>query len=858
VATLRAALWLSRDITLASLRQHWVRSLLTLIGVVIGTQVVVAIGVLNRSILRSFEQTVETIAGPADLQVSNGSAGVPEQLATALASVGGVASASGLIQATLETEHGDLTVFGVDLLGDQGIRETQFPKKYVHIKDGLVFANTVDSIAISTSFMDRAGLELGSRFPVVGPTGPTTLTIRGLLDPVGPASLFGGDVGLVDLPTAQRLFAREGLFDQIDIALKDQATTPVMAERLRAIVGGAGTVQPPRERGATLGTMLGGVQTVLTLVSLFAVVVGTFIIYHTMETAIVHRRREFALARALGYRRRVLLTAIALEALAYGVAGTMIGIALGVVSAQISLALVTSGMAAIWGGVGTASLALASSDLVTAAALGVGSSLLASVTPALAAARVQIVEQLRHETSEASRPTGRGAILAGGILMLAGYAILSSGIRPEAFAAIIALIMGGVISLAIGYTYIIPFLLGLVIAGCRLVSARVQPAAPLLAIENIARNPGRYRGTIAGLMVAFAMVLIVGSFVRSLRGSILSWLDQTLSADFYICAGSHLPLPSGPTFTGAVEADLRAIPGVIDLSGSRLINVRVADGLAVLRTLNVGGLTRHHYPVVEGDAEATSEAFARGDAVFVSDNLAYRHNLHAGDSLSLSTPTGERSFQIAAVVVDYTLDIGTILIERETYKRFWKDELVNGFLVWLAPGADLAGVRTAITRVLRPRFALTILTGREFKGQLAGVLDRALIMTYAIQIVAIAIAVIGVVNFFLAEVLDRRREIGLLRSVALSRRQLRWMFSTEAALLGTVGGLMAVLYAWPVSRLLVTRSTRLVSGWALIFDFPIGLALATVVIAAITSVAASYYPAHRAASTRVADLVLVE
>jgi putative ABC transport system permease protein len=451
-----------------------------------------------------------------------------------------------------------------------------------------------------------------------------------------------------------------------------------------------------------------------------------------------------------------------------------------------------------------------------------------------------------------------GAAIKGGLLALAGYAILDSGVRPGSFASTIVVIMAGVILLAVGYTYAAPLLLGLVVDTVRYLSARARPAAPPLALENIARNPRRYRGTIAALMAAFAMVLIVGSFVRSLRGSILSWLDQTLSAEFYVCAGPHLPLPSGPTIDGAVEPDLRALPGVADVSASRLINVRVGDTVAILRSVSVGGLERHRYPVVEGDMGATVATFAQGDTVLVSDNFAYRHGFHAGDSLTLSTPSGERTFRIAAVVLDYTLDIGTILIERETYVRLWRDELVNGFLVWLVPGTDAESARAAISRLLGSRFDTTIFTAREFNAQLADVLDRALLLTYAIQIVAITIAVIGVVNFFLAEVLDRAREIGLLRSVALTRRQLRRTISAEAMILGAFGGVMAALYAWPVSRLLVTRSTRVVSGWALGFDFPVGLALVTVAIAALTSVAAAYYPAHRAAGRRVADLVLVE
>jgi putative ABC transport system permease protein len=188
------------------------------------------------------------------------------------------ARASALVQGTLATEWGDLAIFGVDLFADQQIRETQFPREHVEIKDALVFANSLDSIALSTSFAHRAALGPGATFDAIAPIGTTSLTIRGTLDPVGPAALFGGGVGLVDLPTAQRLFDREGRVDQIDIALAVSADRSAVADLLRARVAGAGTVEPPRDRGQRLASMVLGVQTILTLVSLFAVIVGAFIL----------------------------------------------------------------------------------------------------------------------------------------------------------------------------------------------------------------------------------------------------------------------------------------------------------------------------------------------------------------------------------------------------------------------------------------------------------------------------------------------------------------------------------------------------------------------------------------------------
>jgi putative ABC transport system permease protein len=855
--TLRAAFALLQTVSLPAVRLHRGRALLTLAGVMIGAQAVVAVAVIHRSVLASFEETIEAIAGPADLQVANASAGVPEELAEAVARLPGVASAAALIQGNLETSLGTLTVFGIDLLADQAIRRAQFPREHVRIPDSLRFVNAVDSVALSTSFADRGGLGLGARLETAGPAGPATLAVRGLLDPVGPAALFDGAVGLVDLPTAQRLFAREGRVDQIDVALAPGADAEAVRRALEALVAGVGSVEPPRERGARLGSMLGAVQTVLTLVSLFAVVVGAFIAYHTLEAAVAQRRRELALARAVGYEPRAILLAVAAEALAYGLAGSLAGAALGLGAARLALGLVTEGIGAIWGRVEAAGLTLATGDILVALALGTGSALAAALVPARKAARVSVVDELRGEERVPAAASWR-ALVPAGLAAGAGYALLASGVRPEGFVAQVGLVMSGVVLLAVAFAQSAPLVVTALARVALALTARARAPSPRLAAEAVGRDPRASRGVIAALMVAFAMVLIVSAFVRSLRGSLLAWVEQTLTADLHVAPGLALPLPGGPTLPGTVEDLVRATPGVAEVSPSRMIHVRVGDGLAVLRTVSAGGLDRQRYPVVAGDLAAARPAFAAAEAVLVSDNLAYRHGLRAGDALRLATPSGERTFRIGAIVADYTLDIGTIIIERGAYETLWRDNLANEYLVWAAPGADPAALRAELARRLRATPRATVLSGREFRVEIVRALDRALLLTHAIQLVAIAIAAIGVVNFFLAAIVDRRREIGLLRSVAFTPRQVAETLAGEALLLGVAGGVLAVLYAWPVARLLVTHSTRMVSGWTLTFEFPVALAAATVGLAALASLAAAMWPVRRIAAAPAAALVAVE
>jgi len=844
---LRRAWCIVRAVTLPAVRRHPLRAGLTLAGVLVGVQMAVAVAVIHRSVVASFERTVAAIAGSAALQVANGSVGVPEALVEPIAAVPGVASASALIQDTVATSAGDLTILGFDLLADQAIRLAQLPRAHVHIADELRFVNATDSIALSSSFAARAEVELGDRLAVSAPSGEETLVVRGLLDPVGPVTLFGGAVGLVDLPTAQRLLARGPRVDQIDVALAPGIDLAAAATALRQVVDGSGVVGAPREHGMRLGNLLTGVQAIFAIVSLLAVLVGAFIVYHTLDAAVAQRRRALALARSLGCERRAAFLAVALEALVYGVAGALGGALLGLAAADAAIGLVTAGVGAIWARTDVAHLTLEARDLLPAFGLGIGGALLAALAPARRAAGVSLVAELGTDTSS-GRGTQARTFLGGLLLGLVGFGILLAPLELEGFQAQVAVVVAGGALMAVGGAVAAPTLASLLGRAVQALSGGLRAPLLQLASERLVRSPAAHRGVLAGLMAAFSLVLVVGSFVRSLRVTIIDWVDQVVAADLHVSPTLQLPLPAGPTLPGALEQDLRALPGVAGVSATRMVHVQVGERLVILRAQSADAFDRDRRPLVEGRADDVRPALLAGEAVLISDNLAYRDGLGAGERLTLATPSGPRTFRIAAIVADYTLDTGTIIMARDAYTAIWQDEQVNEYLLWTAPGTDLAAVRDAVGARLRGRVRATVFSGRDFHANIVRALDDALLLTDAIQVVAVGIAIVGVVNFFLAAVVDRRREIALLRSIALTRAQMVRLFTFESALLGLAGGTLAVLLAWPTAYATVTQSAYMVSGWVLAFRFPFDLTVATVAGATLTAAGAAVLPARRAAA----------
>jgi putative ABC transport system permease protein len=229
----------------------------------------------------------------------------------------------------------------------------------------------------------------------------------------------------------------------------------------------------------------------------------------------------------------------------------------------------------------------------------------------------------------------------------------------------------------------------------------------------------------------------------------------------------------------------------------------------------------------------------------VSESFGFRYGYSTGDSLTLSTLSGARPFRVAGVVRDYALDLGTILVDYEAYQRLWNDAGLTHANIWTAKGADIAVLRTAVERLLTDVPEVSLLTNTEFRAEVQQTMTDLLAVLQSLQVFACVIAVLGVVTFLLSTVLDRTREIALLRSVGVTRAQVRCAIVLEATLIGVTGALLGILAGIPAAFFMVTHSIRVAMGWSLDFTFPVSLAASTLVTIAIAAAAAGYFPARR-------------
>ena len=369
-----------------------------------------------------------------------------------------------------------------------------------------------------------------------------------------------------------------------------------------------------------------------------------------------------------------------------------------------------------------------------------------------------------------------------------------------------------------------------------------------LGAENVPRTPWRSGATVATIAAALGMAVTLASLVQNFEGAWMGWLEQHFGADLFVGAGARFRLLAGPPMAEAIGRTIAGVPGVASVEPFRVMQVRLDDGrLVFLQGMSIDDRLAHGgLAMVEGTLSIAAPALKAGAGVLVSDNLAAKMRLHRGDRITIPTPTGPRAFRVEGTYVDYvgSLDLGAIAIAQPLLASIWGDRSANLFRVWIEPGRAISTVRADVLGALGGGYY--VVSGREFLDGVRSVLRQFFHATWALQLIAALVGIIGVVNSQLAIVLDRRNEIAMLRTIGVSARDVIRSVLVECAALGAIGGVWGVLVGGMLGVQFVVVSLHLITGWRIPFVAPAGAAVLSVVCATVVSTVAGYVPARAA------------
>jgi putative ABC transport system permease protein len=812
------------------------RSLLTIIGIALGVAVLSASLTLGAALDQAVDRTVRDLVGSADLRVSG-------FLETGLSddSVQTIEHASGVVDSTPIIEHrtfpsdvpGGGTADAVTVLGID-------PPSYARLHDlpviaGTGLGGTTEPVALVTEELASAsGYTLGGKVTLFGKDGLVDLRIVGIMPGLGPLAGSGRTI-VVPIDVAKSAFGLSGA-TRVDLSLAPGAADSVTSQ-LQASMVEPYVLASPGDLARNLRASSASFQGTAALVAAIVLFVGAFLIVNTLSMTVGERAREVGLLRAAGATRAQLSRFVFSGALLLGVIGAALGALLGAVAAALMARAVSEAT-----GVTAQVPTLDVPGILTAAGVGIGITILAAIEPALAAARISPIEALRARLDLPSLRRGRLSWIAFIFLVVAALAMLAWPPVIAASGTQRAFAVYGVLLVA---TLLSPFLLRPMARLLGLPIALFLRIEERLARGSLARDRSRTTLTLGSLVIGLAMIVALGWSAQAARASAFAWLQDVMPGDELVSSIRPVAADEG------IAETLAAVPGVARVTPIASFDMAY-KGQRIDAAAIVGAdfLADGRLTVVQGDRTTALNALDTGGAVILPQGVAQSLGLRVGDTMNVPVDSQHQLVLNVAAIVERSMP-GT---SGEAILVGWKDATgvlgvqgADAFAVRFAPGA--ADTSRPLLAEVAKENALEANPIEKIQGAVAEALARVFGVFDLLAIVAVIVAALGIVNTLTMGVVERIREIGVLRAIGMTRRQVLRMVVVEATILGVVGAVLGALAGVAAGAILLQLGGGL--------GHPGGLPWQSIGIAAVLGLVlptlAALYPARMAARVSIVE-----
>jgi putative ABC transport system permease protein len=853
-------------VALKGLAGRKLRAALTALSIVLGVAMISGTFVLTDTIKKGFDTIFSQSYRNTDAVVtgkvvfardSNGNnvqaPSLPASILPRVRQLPGVAAAAGSIadQASIVGRNGKTSstggaptlAFSVDPRSDQRFN----PLTLVSGR----WPSGSGEVAIDKATADKQHFAVGDTIGVATREPLRKFRISGVAKFGSVASIGGATFAIFDVPTAQALFSKQGKLDAIRVAGKAGVSTGELIEQIAAVLPAAAQVRDAaaqaKEDEKGVSGFISFLQKALLAFAGVALFVGAFVIANTLSITIAQRVREFATLRTLGATRKQVLGSVILEALVTGIFASVVGLFVGFGLAK--------GLDALFVKLGIdlpkSSAVFASRTIVVSLLVGILITLVASLRPALRATRVPPIAAVREGSVLPPSRLARFGPLTGLVVMALGIALVSYGafVHHISVARHLVALGGGVLLLFFGVTIFAPRLVRPLAAVLGWPSAKLGGAAGELARENAVRNPNRTASTAAALMIGLALVTFVTVFAQGLRSSFENAVDKLFTADYALTStNGFTPL------TSEASKALRDVPGVTAVSA-----IRAGSGEAFGKTINVTGVDRNLPRVIRLDWAKGSRAVPTqlgANGAFTDKDYAKKHHLTIGSPLPLITPDGTKLNLVVKGVFDPPKGgspFGPVSISQTRFDAVYPNPTDLMTLVSVNGGVSKANTAT-LEGALKGFPDAKVATEQQFKHDQEKFILNLLNILYVLLGLSVIISLFGIVNTLVLTVFERTREIGMLRAVGMTRRQVRRMIRAESivtALIGaTLGIALGVFLGFMISRALESQG--------IVFAVPWGRLVVFAIAAVVVGVLAAILPARRASRLNVLQALQYE
>ena len=816
-----------------------VRTALTVFAVALGVAVVLAIDLAGGAATGSFHSSMETLAGDHDLEIT-ASGGVPEGIVGTLASWPYPIRISPRMEdyAVLLESQRTLPLIGLDLVAEgNDYAKGDFlnaPEPQMESHNPWKFIEQNDSVWVGSSLNCKPG----DQIQLLVNDEPRTYTVRGIY----PDSNGNEAAIVMDIAAAQHALTRFGRVDRILLKVPSAPDLAEWQQRLRDVLPPGVEVHPQGSGTNENRQMLAAFRWNLRLLSYISLVVGAFLIYNTISVSIVRRRPEIGIMRALGTPKTAVLAAFVSEAASFGLSGALIGLPLGRLMATGAVHLMAATVQELYVSSRPGPIEIKAGSVFLALAIGVGIAVASAFSPAREASRVSPVEAMargrrEYEVGVHKRGDLWLAVALGSSAAAASRAPAIAGKPLFGYLAAILLIAASALA--------IPALVdGVLRVSSRWLGKRFGVVA-LVAARSLSSSLRRTSVLVGALSTAIAMMTAVGIMVGSFRQTVFLWMNNQLPADLYLRPPGGPAADRHPTISIELADRIANLPGVIAVDRLRAYEISY-DGLpATVASVDLNTFRSHrHSDFLSG--RSTAHVYAdllNSNSVIVSEPFAYKHHVKTDNLLALSLGGARPSFRIVDVYRDYSSERGNILMDRNTMLRYLPDPAPSNLAIYLEPGVRLGDMRARITQASAGHRVL-MFSNRDLRAEAIRIFDRTFAITYALEAVAVTVAVMGIAGALLALVIDRRRELGLLRFLGASALQIRKLIVAEAALLGILANIAGVVLGYLLSLVLIFVINKQSFGWTIRFHWPVEVLLIALTVVYVATVLAGLYAAQ--------------
>ena len=854
-----------RGLVIRPLLREKLRSTLTVFGIAVGVAVIVAIQLANQSALRAFRESVDAVAGRANYQIAPDVAPLDERTLLPLRDLwdDGVRFAPVIdIEGVHEPAGTPIRILAVDLLSDIHFRDYQYAEittgvqadagaaeRYLQLLHG-------DSVILPEPYARERGLRLGSviRLNVRGQK--RDLHVRGILEAKGPATAFNGSIAVCDIAVAQRLFGLIGKLSRIDVLVPSAAEEHVVEAIRRRLPNGVRLERPSR-RNERVERMLRAFRVNLFALAGVALLVGMFLVYNTVLIAILRRRSEIGILKTLGVAARQILGAFLLEGALFGLLGSVVGIGLGLALATMLLGLIGRTVNSLYVASAPSDVLLTPGTILGALAVGVALATLSAIQPAIEASQIPPSTLIREGLQQRVRP---GRILRMTAIGLAVFVVAAAVSRIPPVGGIAVAGYASVLLVVIGFALLTPLLLTAAAKILRPPFRRLFGVPGDLAAVTLPSSLRRASIATSALATAIGMMVAVGLMVGSFRETVRIWVDQTVSSDLWLRPSKGLSNATSALFPAEIADAVKGVPFVRAVDRVRGKDVVYADTIIAVGSSDFQvAAANGRLPMVTPRSPAKAlRAAIQQNGVLVSESFALKYEKNVGDAVMLPTVRGQTTFPITGIYRDYSNDRGVVVMDRELFIRAFDDRLINTLVVYLRPGTSRDDARRELEKRFSARYSAFVVLNEEIRREVMNIFDQTFLITYALLAIAIVVAVLGVINTLSALIIERRRELALLRVGGMSPAQLQTMVLLESSILGIVSIVAGSIMGYILSTILIYVINKQSFGWTIEFHAPLRLLIASLAVTFLASVLAGLVPSRLARRINLAAAIKSE